>query len=62
MLLAFSTCAIPATFSLIAWLFTYFFLKETLPAPISISRLFNTTGMEEAYHDNDQNQDDDKVT
>jgi hypothetical protein len=37
----FLPCAIPATFSLIAWLVTFFFLKETLPAPISISRLFN---------------------
>ena len=36
----FLPCAIPATFSLIAWLVTFFFLKETLPAPISISRLF----------------------
>jgi hypothetical protein len=39
----FLPCAIPATFSLIAWLVTFFFLKETLPAPISISRLFNVT-------------------
>ena len=39
----FLPCAIPATFSLIAWLVTFFFLKETLPAPISISRLFNIT-------------------
>ena len=30
-------------FSLIACLVTFFFLKETLPAPISISRLFNIT-------------------
>ena len=39
----FLPCAIPATFSLIAWLVTFLFLKETLPAPISISRLFNIT-------------------
>jgi hypothetical protein len=39
----FLPCAVPATFSLIAWLVTFFFLKETLPAPISISRLFNIT-------------------
>jgi hypothetical protein len=39
----FLPCAIPATFSLIAWLVTFFFLKESLPAPISISRLFNIT-------------------
>ena len=39
----FLPCAIPATFSLIAWLVTFFFLKETLPAPISISQLFNIT-------------------
>ena len=37
----FLPCAIPATFSLIAWLVAFFFLKETLPAPISISRLLN---------------------
>ena len=39
----FLPCAIPATFSLLAWLVTLFFLKETLPAPISISQLFNIT-------------------
>jgi hypothetical protein len=39
----FLPCAIPAMFSLIAWLVTFFFLEETLPAPISISRLFNIT-------------------
>ena len=42
----FLPCAIPATFSLIAWLVTFFFLKETLPAPIPISRLFNITTRE----------------
>ena len=39
----FLPCAIPATFSVIAWLVTFFFLKETLAAPISIRRLFNIT-------------------
>ena len=39
----FLPCAISATFSLIACLVTFFFLKETLPAPISISRFFNIT-------------------
>jgi hypothetical protein len=39
----FLPCAIPATFSLIAWLVTFLFLKETVPAPISIARLFNIT-------------------
>jgi hypothetical protein len=39
----FLPCAIPATFTLIAWLVTFLFLKETLPAPISISRLLNIT-------------------
>ena len=39
----FLPCAIPAAFSLIAWLVTFFFLKETLHAPISISRLLNIT-------------------
>ena len=37
----FLPCAIPATLSLIAWIVTFFYLKETLPAPISIGRLFN---------------------
>ena len=39
----FLPCAVPATFSLIAWLVTFFFLEETLHAPISISRLLNIT-------------------
>jgi hypothetical protein len=39
----FLPCAIPAIFSLIAWLVVFFYLKETLPAPISISRLLNIT-------------------
>ncbi|KAF8813382.1 member of major facilitator superfamily multidrug-resistance, DHA1 sub-family [Phlegmacium glaucopus] len=39
----FLPCAIPATFSLIAWLVTFLFLKETVPAPISIGRLLNIT-------------------
>ena len=39
----FLPCAIPATFSLIAWLVTFVFLKETHPTPISIARLFNIT-------------------
>ena len=39
----FLPCAIPAAFSFIAWLVTFFFLKETLRAPISIAQLFNIT-------------------
>jgi hypothetical protein len=39
----FLPCAIPAMFSLITCLVAFFFLKETLPAPISISRLLNIT-------------------
>jgi Major Facilitator Superfamily len=39
----FLPCAIPAAFSFIAWLVTFFFLKETLHAPISIAQLFNIT-------------------
>ena len=39
----FLPCAIPATFSLVAWLVAFFFLKETVPAPVSIGRLFNVT-------------------
>ena len=37
----FLPCAVPATFTLIAWLVTFFFLRETLHAPISISQLLN---------------------
>ena len=39
----FLPCAVPAAFSLIASFVTFSFLKETLPAPISLSRLFNIT-------------------
>jgi len=39
----FLPCAVPATFSIIAWLVTFLFLKETLPAPISIRQLINVT-------------------
>jgi hypothetical protein len=39
----FLPCAIPATFSLMAWLVTFLFLKETLFAPIAIGQLFNIT-------------------
>ena len=39
----FLPCAIPAIFSLIAWLVTFLLLRETLPAPISIGQLFNIT-------------------
>jgi len=39
----FLPCAIPATFSLITWVVTFLFLKETVPAPISIGRLLNLT-------------------
>jgi len=35
----FLPCAIPATFTVVAWLVTYKFLKETLPSPISIPQL-----------------------
>ncbi|KAF8969114.1 member of major facilitator superfamily multidrug-resistance, DHA1 sub-family [Flammula alnicola] len=33
----FLPCAVPATFSALAWVVTYIFLKETVPAPIPIS-------------------------
>ena len=39
----FLPCAIPATYSLIAWVVTFLFLKETLPTPVSIGQLFNIT-------------------
>lgn len=35
----FLPCAVPATFSAIAWLVTFLFLKETLPSPIPVSQL-----------------------
>ncbi|KAG7094875.1 hypothetical protein E1B28_005682 [Marasmius oreades] len=37
----FLPCAVPAIFSAIAWIVTLLFLKETVPAAIPISRLFN---------------------
>jgi len=37
----FLACAVPATFSAIAFLVTLFFLKETVARPISISRIIN---------------------
>ena len=42
-------------FSLIACLVTFFFLEETLPAPISISRLFNITLERKLILQKDQN-------
>ncbi|KIM84184.1 hypothetical protein PILCRDRAFT_401840 [Piloderma croceum F 1598] len=34
----FLPCAVPATFTLVAWLVTFFFLKETVPSAYSLSR------------------------
>jgi hypothetical protein len=39
----FLPCAVPATFSFIAWLVTFLFFKETLAAPITIRQLFHIT-------------------
>jgi len=36
----FLACAVPATFSVVAWIVTFLFLKETLPAPTPISNYF----------------------
>ncbi|KAG6872736.1 hypothetical protein C0995_007057 [Termitomyces sp. Mi166 len=36
----FLPCAVPATYTAIAWLITFLFFKETLKSPVSISRLF----------------------
>ncbi|KAG5350892.1 hypothetical protein C0989_008863 [Termitomyces sp. Mn162] len=36
----FLPCAVPATYTAIAWLITFLCLKETLKSPISISQLF----------------------
>lgn len=35
----FLPCAIPATFSVLAWVVTYFYLEETVKNPVSFSRL-----------------------
>jgi len=35
----FLPCAVPATFSALAWLVTFLFLKETVQSPLSLSRL-----------------------
>jgi len=35
----FLPCAVPATFTLLAWLVTFFFLKETVESPVSIWHL-----------------------
>ncbi|EAU85340.2 hypothetical protein CC1G_07610 [Coprinopsis cinerea okayama7 len=40
----FLACAVPATFSLTALIVTLFFLKETLPNPISIKQLLRIRG------------------
>jgi hypothetical protein len=37
----FLPCAVPATYSALAWVVTFLFLKETNPVSISFSRLFN---------------------
>ncbi|KAG7089939.1 hypothetical protein E1B28_011568 [Marasmius oreades] len=37
----FLPCAVPAAFSALAWVVTFFFLKETVPTAVSMSRLFN---------------------
>ncbi|TFK50147.1 member of major facilitator superfamily multidrug-resistance, DHA1 sub-family [Heliocybe sulcata] len=35
----FLPCAVPATFTVIAWLVTFFFLKETVKSPVSVRQL-----------------------
>ncbi|KAF5392180.1 hypothetical protein D9757_001609 [Collybiopsis confluens] len=41
----FLPCAVPATFSVIAWLVTFLFLKETVSSPtLSLSRIFRLKG------------------
>ena len=55
----FLPCAIPATFSLITCLVAFFFLKETLLAPISISRLLNIKRKKLTIPDTVQNNHDD---
>ncbi|KAK7044081.1 hypothetical protein VNI00_007797 [Paramarasmius palmivorus] len=37
----FLPCAVPATFTALAWLVTFLFLKETVQSPLSIRRLLN---------------------
>ncbi|KAI0039016.1 MFS general substrate transporter [Auriscalpium vulgare] len=40
----FLACAVPATFSAIAWLVTLFFLKETVPSAMSLRSFFSKPG------------------
>ncbi|KAG6853476.1 hypothetical protein C0991_004092 [Blastosporella zonata] len=40
----FLPCAVPATYTAIAWLVTFLFLKDTLKSPVSISRLLKLRG------------------
>lgn len=42
----FLACAVPATFSVVAWLVTYFFLKETHPDPIPVRKLLGIDGVD----------------
>lgn len=42
----FLPCAIPATFSALAWVLVFFYMKETLKSPIPISEFFSIRGIE----------------
>ncbi|KAF9468194.1 member of major facilitator superfamily multidrug-resistance, DHA1 sub-family [Collybia nuda] len=44
-------CAVPATFTAVAWLVTYFFLKETVQSPVPISTFL---GLKKGKADDDQ--------
>ena len=43
----FLPCAVPATFSIVAWLATFIFLKETVQHPVPISQLLRRTKVKE---------------
>jgi hypothetical protein len=44
----FLPCAVPATFSALAWVVTFLFLRETNPATVSFPRLFKSRNDKEA--------------
>ncbi|KAG6815067.1 hypothetical protein H0H87_005385, partial [Tephrocybe sp. NHM501043] len=70
----FLPCAVPATFSALAWLVTFFYLKETLKSPVPLSQLLkfrkekvnsaqlNETSLEASSLDNNVREEDKPVS
>ncbi|TFY82130.1 hypothetical protein EWM64_g1882 [Hericium alpestre] len=50
----FLACAVPATFSAIAWLITFAYLKETVRSPISVRKLFKSRKNKDDLSSEDQ--------